>query len=225
MVTGKSLGLWPTTVACLFALTLSANNAVARPDSRLVSPKTLALDDYALALQLAIWGRTHQNALALVVAAEIANRVTPNAGRFTGVDRVPPESDQGVRLGTTERMLAEAKEYRTSELLRQQIETAERSAARGSDGPGCLSGFVDANAKISTGVIFHAREPAKAVLVGWSANLYLAVYGGDGTEICLGTSNGALQSCEWLPASESTFTLRVENRDENRGSNFELCTN
>jgi hypothetical protein len=162
--------------------------------------------------------------LLVLSAAKLRKSLAPVAGDRIAVGKM---AGKGAPLGWEE-MLASAEDLAAGdETLLGLIRDAEVEANKGvASGPvyniGSLgNGMDDTYPPIS----FRGGEYAEVyVEAKAAANLNLAVHDDQGRLVCSDTDISHIAYCGWTPASEGTFTLKVENKGP-AAAEYALMTN
>lgn len=162
--------------------------------------------------------------LLVLSAAKLRKELAPVAGGRAAVDGVAGE---GAPLGWEE-MLASAEELAgDDDALLGLIEDAKVEASKGvASGPVYNIGQL-ANGKGDTypPIEFRGGEYAEVYVEAKAAtNLNLGVYDDKGRLVCSDTDISPIAYCGWTPATEGSFTLKVENKGP-VGADYALMTN
>jgi hypothetical protein len=185
------------------------------------SEAVLAAQDMALAQQLAVYGQENDDALALVVAAQIAGKYTPAAVDGKPRDDVAMPAGSSVQPvpTTADAMLAQA---RTLAGDRQDIvaliDDAAASATKGStSGPGSYDGYIQYNHYVTIDEGYYGGQTASVSLDGSGTDLDLYIYDEYGNEICRSTTYGSGEYCSWTPVWTGPFSIVVDNAGNGDG--------
>lgn len=177
-----------------------------------------------LSAKLYTAGLANADPMLIIAAARIRKEIYPVATDRSAIDGIPGE---GAPL-TWEEMLASAETLAEGdEILAGLIADLRVEKPKGvSSGPvyniGSLSNGGDDRYPPIT---FRGGEYAEVYVEAKSAtNLNLSVYDDKGRLVCSDTDISPIAYCGWTPASEGTFTLRVENKGPASAS-YALMTN
>ena len=175
------------------------------------------LGQLALSARLAAWGRADKNPLALIVAAEIRQRVTARA-----VERLPEQSGEAATAAP------EASETTVAALLGEAVALAGKDETIRE-----LAGDVGASA--TKGLVLGAgmsRATVRAAGIDWyrklkfegsryaeayvelsgAGNVHVSVYDEAGNLVCRDPNPSAVAYCGWTPSRTALFDVKVENR-------------
>lgn len=204
----------PILLAALLAtLALSAGAEVSSP-----------LKVAELSAKLYAAGLANADPLLIISAARIRKELSPVAVDRSAIGGIPGE---GTPL-TWEEMLARAETLAEGdEMLAGLIADVRSETSKGvSSGPVYNIGTLpDGGDDKYPPITFRGGEYAEVYVEAKSAtNLNLSVYDDKGRLVCSDTDISPIAYCGWTPASEGTFTLRVENKGPSSAS-YALMTN
>ena len=175
------------------------------------------LGQLALSARLAAWGRADKNPLALIVAAEIRQRLGARA-----VERTPEQS------GETASTAPAASETTVDGLLGEAVALAGKDET--------IKAFADdVRASATKGLVLGAgmsRATVRAAGTDWyrklkfegsryaetyvelsgSGSVHVSVYDEAGNLVCRDPNPSAVAYCGWTPSRTALFDVKVENR-------------
>lgn len=223
---GIGIAVISTTALSSLALAETAVNAT--DDKPLGADAVEPIHELTLAQQLAIYGVENQDAMSLIVAAQIMDQyllsdsdVQPRESQGTAPDGVSPV------IGSVDEMLAAARDLAGDRQdLIALIEDVEAGGSRGSVyGEGAYEDYIGPYASLAYDEGFFGNERAIVTLNGWDdTDLDLAVYDEYGNLICQGASYSSSEYCEWTPRWTGNFTIVVTNNGGFENS-YSLWTN
>jgi hypothetical protein len=184
---------------------------------------------YAMARDLVEYGRKNNDALALIVAAQVRQSIG-----LTEVDRKPKtegtgsaEVDDTPEL-TVDAILAEAKSMSgDDEMIVGLADDITASATKGRTvGPGYNVVTLPGNSIDSyDGVSFDGGVYAEVYAEGSGrTNLDLYIYDQNGNLICSDTDSSDIAYCGWTPSWTGPFSIKVVNRG-GKSNKYALITN
>ena len=175
------------------------------------------LGQLALSARVAEWGRADKNPLALVVAAQIRQRIGAKA-----VERSPEQSGETSGAATTaveasvDALLAEAKALAGKDAtIAAMADDVKASATKGLvQGAGVSRATLrSAGTDWYRKLKFEGTRYAEAyVELSGSGNVHVSVYDDAGNLVCRDPNPSAVAYCGWVPARTGTFDVKVENR-------------
>lgn len=185
---------------------------------------------YAMARDLIEYGRKNNDALALIVAAQMRQSVG-----LTEVDRKPTTEEGGGSADaddtpelTVEAILDEAKTMSgDDEMIVGLADDVMASATKGRTvGPGYNVVTLPGQAVDSyAGVSFDGGRYAEVYTEGSGrTNLDLYIYDENGNLVCSDTDSSDIAYCGWTPRWTGGFTIKVINRG-NSSNRYALITN
>ena len=210
-----SLGFAVLATTALSGLASAETAINATEDKPLGAQSVTPIHELTLAQQLAIYGVENQDAMSLIVAAQIMDKYL-----LSDSDVQPREGQGEVAEGTTPMITGVADILAAARTLagdRQDlvamIDDVEASGARGSVyGEGSYEDFIGPYDSIAYDEGFFGSEQAIVTLNGWDdTDLDLYVYDEYGNLICEGASYTSSEYCEWTPRWTGNFTIVVYN--------------
>ena len=203
-----------TFVSTVFSICVFATLPVAASAAETGAPH---LGQLALSARLAEWGRADKNPLALVVAAQIRQRIGAKA-----VERSPEQSGEGSGAATTaveasvDALLTEAKALAGKDAtIAALADDVKASATKGLvQGAGVSRATLrSAGTDWYRKLKFEGTRYAEAyVELSGSGNVHVSVYDDAGNLVCRDPNPSAVAYCGWVPARTGTFDVKVENR-------------
>ncbi|MGF1625564.1 MAG: hypothetical protein ACFCVH_11825 [Alphaproteobacteria bacterium] len=223
---GLGLAVLATTALSGLAIAQSAINATA--EKPLGAQSVEPVHELTLAQQLAIYGVENQDAMSLIVAAQIMDQYL-----LSDSDLQPRDSRGEIPEGVTpvissvSDILAAARDLAGDRQdLIGLIEDVEAGGSRGSIyGEGSYEDYIGPYDSIAYDEGFFGNERAIVTLNGWDdTDLDLYVYDEYGNLICEGASYTSSEYCEWTPRWTGNFTIVVYNNGGIENS-YSLWTN
>lgn len=203
-------------VHTLFAAQQDGPNAGEKVDA--LAGTAQATHQSYLASELAAYGRQTQNAMALIVAAEMqaqaGGRDVPRDKQTEGPDEPGGDKEAGEDNSTVEAMLSDARDLaRGDESLLAAIEQVESQESKGRvGGPVRHRDSVRARHHDIYNVRFYGGEPAIVTVVGdGDTDLDLRIYDQNGNLICRDTDYTDRNYCRWQPLWTGNFRIKVTN--------------
>ncbi len=225
--TRRLLALSASLAVMAFALSpLSAEGADPQPTAREVVGANIdktaelpAADDTVrlfLASELVVWGRRHQDPVALVTAADVLSQVGTQQADWiiTSSGGKPSDKTPGTPM-TLSSVIAEGRMLAADdEDLQALLSEIEARRPRGPvGGPKQASERIEAGALQRFTVDFIGGEPASVYLIGdGDSDLDLLIVDETDTEICAGSRNADRELCRWMPRWTGSFTIYVKNQ-------------
>jgi len=223
-VAGLGIAVMATTA--LSGLAFAETNAT--EDKPLGAELGQPIHELTLAQQLAIYGVENQDAMSLIVAAQIMDRY------LLEDSDVQPREDRGEApegtapiIASVDDILAAARDLAGDRQdLLAMIEDVEAGGSRGSVyGEGSYEDWIGAYDAIAYDEGFFGNEQAIVTLNGWNdTDLDLIVYDEYGNVVCESASYSSTEYCEWTPRWTGQFTVIVINNGGLENS-YSLWTN
>jgi hypothetical protein len=183
----------------------------------------------AMARDLVDYGRQNNDALSLIVAAQMRQQVS-----LKEVDRKPATEGSGDASPdttpelTVDSILDEAKAMSgDDEVIAGLIDDVKASATKGrSSGPGYnVQTIPGASIDNYAGISFDGGKYAEVYAEGSGrTNLDLYIYDENGNLICSDTDGSDVAYCGWTPRWTGAFTIKVVNRGD-ASNRYALITN
>lgn len=222
---GVSLAVLAVAAGTAFADTASTNVSDGAPsDEGLVT----AIQNMALAQQLAGMGVATSDPILLLAAARLASQVTVAGAELSARDASEAPTLGAGPMHSADEMLAAARDLAGDrDDLLGLIEDAEAEGSRGSVyGSGYYDGYIGGGQNLYYDEAFYGGEQAVITLQGHNpSDIDLWVYDEYGNLVCSSTGYSSYESCSWTPRWTGDFTVRVENEGHPRGTDFTLWTN
>lgn len=187
-----------------------------------------ALQNMALAQQLAALGVETGDPIMLIAAARLASQVSATASDMTPRDGQPSAAGESPGLHSADEMLVAARAFaQDREDILGLIEDAAAETSRGSIyGSGYYDGYISGGDNLYFDEAFYGGEQAIITLQGHNpSDIDLWVYDEYGNLICSSTGYSSNESCSFVPRWTGDFTVRVENEGHPQGTYFTLWTN
>ena len=175
------------------------------------------LGQLALSARLAAWGRADKNPLALIVAAEIRQRLNART-----VERAPEQSGDSdgstpaASETTVDGLIGEAVALAgKDETIRALADDVRASAAKGLVlGAGMSRATVRAaGADWYRKLKFEGSRYAETYIeLSGAGNVHVSVYDEAGNLVCRDPNPSAVAYCGWTPSRTALFDVKVENR-------------
>ncbi len=215
-------------LACVAAIAMSSSAAALADGHESEKPEGDAVAagmDLALANQLAAYGDRNNDALSLIVAANIMNglgTIEEREGEAESEGSGEAGDDKPEEAGLLDRARELAGD---DEELIALIEDAEMAGARGDiAGPGCYNDSVWSGYTDIWTITFTPGSNYISLDGDGDTDLDLYVYAPNGNLICQGLSYNDNEFCSWN--QYSTATVRVEVKNLGSVYNvYDLCTN
>lgn len=191
----------------------------ADPAKRVMSPRTDAVAQAALADQVARHADRGKDVLAMIAAARLLGQVPPRAIKHELRTEGKPKPDDGKgpagasRDTTLAGLLARAKQYAGGRNdLNGIIDEVAKGVKKREDGPArMVSRIGDGVTDVFT-ITFNANEPVMVAITGEGvSDLDLSVEDQAGNRICSATGPGDDEICRWTPRWTGPFRIRVRN--------------
>lgn len=210
-----SLGFAVMATTALSGLAIADTALNASDDKPLGAQAVEPIHELTLAQQLAIYGVENQDAMSLIVAAQIMDKYLLSDSDLQARDNQGEAPDGTAPLiASTDDMLAAARDLagERQDLL-AMIEDVEAGGSRGSVyGEGSYEDYIGPYDSIAYDESFFGSERAIVTLNGWNdTDLDLFVYDEYGNLICQGDSYTSSEYCEWTPRWTGNFTVVVYN--------------
>jgi hypothetical protein len=184
---------------------------------------------YAMARDLVDYGRQNNDALSLIVAAQMRQQIS-----LKEVDRKPKTEGSGAADAdptpelTVDSILAEAKSISgDDETITALADDVKAAATKGRTvGPGYnVQTLPGASIDSYDGVSFDGGKYAEVYAEGSGrTNLDLYIYDENGNLICSDTDGSDVSYCGWTPRWTGAFTIKVINRGD-ASNRYALITN
>jgi hypothetical protein len=179
------------------------------------SPAADAVAAARTAVALARYGDTHQDALALIVAAQMLRQAEDVAPRATRLGSAAPAVKRESDPFASDVVLARARALAAGqpELLALAEDSARR-ATRGAraSGPPYIRSVAKANTIDTWRISFAGGSPAAVALSGdGDSDLDLFVHDENNNLVCSSTSPGDDEFCRWHPRWTGFFFIRIRN--------------
>jgi hypothetical protein len=221
-----ALAILATTALSGLATAETAINAT--EDKPLGAQTVEPIHELTLAQQLAIYGVENQDAMSLIVAAQIMDKylLSDSDVQPREATGAAPEGVAPVIASVTD-ILAAARELAGDRQdLIALIDDVEAGGSRGSVyGEGSYEDYIGPYASVAYDEGFFGEEQAIVTLNGWDdTDLDLYVYDEYGNLICEGASYTSSEYCEWTPRWTGNFTIVVYNNGGIENS-YSLWTN
>lgn len=222
------LGFAVLAATALSGLAAAETAINATEDKPLGAQSIEAIHELTLAQQLAMYGVQNQDAMSLIVAAQIMDKYLLSDSDLQPRD--PQTRTEGTAtpiIASVDDMLAAARDLAGDRQdLIALIEDIEAGGSRGSVyGEGSYEDYIGPYASIAYDEGFFGSERAIVTLNGWDdTDLDLYVYDEYGNLICQGTSYTSSEYCEWTPRWTGNFTIVVYNNGGIENS-YSLWTN
>jgi hypothetical protein len=223
---GFGLAILATTALSGLSFAETAVNAT--DDKPLGAQLGAPIHELTLAQQLAIYGLENQDAMSLIVAAQIMDKyllsdsdVQPREDRGDAPDGTP------LVIASAADMLDAARDLAGDRAdLLAMIDDVEASGSRGSVyGEGSYEDWVGPYDAVAYDEGFFGSEQAIVTLNGWEdTDLDLVVYDEYGNVVCESISYTSAEYCEWTPRWTGNFTVIVVNNGGLENS-YSLWTN
>lgn len=187
-----------------------------------------AIQNMALAQQLASMGVADSDPILLLAAARLANQVTVASAELSARDGSEAPTLGDGPMHSAEEMLAAARDLAGDrDDLLGLIADVEAEGSRGSIyGSGYYDGYIGGGQNLYYDEAFYGGEQAVITLQGHHpSDIDLWVYDEFGNLVCSSTGYSSYESCSWTPRWTGDFTVRVENEGHARGTDFTLWTN
>ncbi|MEZ5666727.1 MAG: hypothetical protein R3F55_04685 [Alphaproteobacteria bacterium] len=207
----------------------SAETAVNATDDKPLGAETVQpIHELTLAQQLAIYGVENQDAMSLIVAAQIMDKYL-----LSDSDVQPRDNNGAVPDGTAPiiasvgDMLTAARDLAGDRQdLLAMIDDIEQGGSRGSVyGEGSYEDWIGPYDSVAYDEGFFGNEQAIVTLNGWDdTDLDLYVYDEYGNLICQSVGYSSSEYCEWTPRWTGNFTVVVYNNGGIENS-YSLWTN
>jgi hypothetical protein len=218
-------------VCMAFPLLALAQESQVPPEEKLVSPAMESGAKLALANQLAEYGYSNNNLLALILAAEIKKQ-TPTQEREGEPVSNPPANIQGSDKEAStgndvESLLARARELAGNQQdLIAAIDDVEAMQSRAGDaaGPGCYNGRVYPGYTDTWTITYTPGSNWVELSGDGDTDLDLYVYSGDNRLLCSGTSIWDGEFCSWRQTRRGNIRVDVINYGD-VWNGYQLCTN
>jgi len=169
-----------------------------------------------LASELVVWGRRHQDPVALVTAADVLSQVGTQEADWIITTTGGEASDKTpAKPMTLASVIAEGRLLSADdEDLQDLLSEIEARRPRGPvGGPKQAAERIEAGAVQRFTVDFVGGEPASVYLIGdGDSDLDLLILDETDTEICAGTRNADRELCRWMPRWTGSFTIYVKNQ-------------
>ena len=188
----------------------------------------------ALANRLADYGHANKDAIALVEAARIRQRVggrkiVRTSGKQGSAPQAVPRKRRKRRraVDSVQSLLKAARRVSNgSQIVEALIRDVEGRKSKGhASGPQYSFEKVDAKKVATFTEKFNSGELAEVVVSGDGAtDLDLYVYDAGGNQICKDEDRSDKSYCHWYPKSTASFEIRIRNRGEVFGK-YVLTTN
>ena len=183
--------------------------------AKAASAQASAIERLALADELASYGDSENDAMALIVAAKIKQGVGSKDASFekssSGGKGAGKDDDNADSAAA---MLARAKDMADGRKdLLAMITDVEESSSRGDiTGPNRHRDMVRAGATDVYDIVFEGGEPAEVLVSGdGDTDLDLFIYDEHGNRICSDADETDTMMCSWQPRWTGKFQLRIQN--------------
>lgn len=210
---GIGFAVAATTALSGYALAETAVNVT--DDKPLGAEAVEPIHELTLAQQLAMYGVENQDAMSLIVAAQIMDQYLLSDSDLQAREQQGAIPD-GVTpvIASVDEMLTAARDLAGDRQdLLALIEDVEAGGSRGSVyGEGSYEDYIGPYASMAYDEGFFGNERAIVTLNGWNdTDLDLYVYDEYGNLICEGISYSSSEYCEWTPRWTGNFTVVVYN--------------
>lgn len=222
-----SLGFAVLATTALSGLAMAETAINATEDKPLGAQSVEPIHELTLAQQLAIYGVENQDAMSLIVAAQIMDKYLLSDSDLQARETQGGAAGENPVITSSAEMLAAARDLAGERQdLIAMIEDVEAGGSRGSVyGEGSYEDYIGPYASMAYDEGFFGSERAIVTLNGWDdTDLDLYVYDEYGNLICEGASYTSSEYCEWTPRWTGNFTIVVYNNGGIENS-YSLWTN
>lgn len=222
-----SLGFAVLATTALSGLAMAETAINATEDKPLGAQSVEPIHELTLAQQLAIYGVENQDAMSLIVAAQIMDKYLLSDSDLQARETQGGAAGENPVITSSADMLAAARDLAGERQdLIAMIEDVEAGGSRGSVyGEGSYEDYIGPYASMAYDEGFFGSERAIVTLNGWDdTDLDLYVYDEYGNLICEGASYTSSEYCEWTPRWTGNFTIVVYNNGGIENS-YSLWTN
>jgi hypothetical protein len=191
--------------------------------------RTQAVQLAQVAQELAVYGEKNKDALALITAAQMKQRLGIRDAQADAKDA--PKADPkapAARDDSVAGLLARAKQYAGGRKdLVALADEVQKTGTRGdAQGPGCYrSTAVNSRSALTYTVTMRGGEPATVALTGdGDTDLDLVVRDAYGNVICAAEGPSDRERCTWFTSRTEPFRIEVRNLG-NVWNQHQICTN